>query len=243
MKLLDAGCGRGVFVFELARRGEAHGIDFNDKFIKEARQHAIEKSLNCNFKKGQLEEMPYEKSFFDEVHCHHTLEHVKNFEKSVRELARVMKEGGSVCITVPHWTMERTIKKMDYPKYFSEHLHLRIVDDQMLKKALSKLGIKPVKERSRGFLRAAGKLLEAKLKLPFENHSGLAEEQNIIISTVSYLDFIANESIAKITADVSRRKMHITLPLLLAAKPFLYAADRVLSNLLAYEYNIIGVKA
>jgi SAM-dependent methyltransferase len=50
---------------------------------------------------GPIEAMPFADAGFDSVLCNAVLEHVQNAERSMRELARVVRKGGHVVVAVP----------------------------------------------------------------------------------------------------------------------------------------------
>jgi SAM-dependent methyltransferase len=50
---------------------------------------------------GRLESMPFADRTFDSVLCNAVLEHVENADRSMRELARVVRRGGHVVVAVP----------------------------------------------------------------------------------------------------------------------------------------------
>ncbi|MBW8034345.1 MAG: class I SAM-dependent methyltransferase [Planctomycetes bacterium] len=55
-------------------------------------------------------------SSVDEIHCRSVLEHVKNFEKVMKEIVRVLKNDGRAHIFVPHFSN---------PHYYSDFTHIR----------------------------------------------------------------------------------------------------------------------
>jgi SAM-dependent methyltransferase len=50
---------------------------------------------------GPLEDVPFHDATFDSILCNAVLEHVRNAEECIRELARVVKPGGHVVVAVP----------------------------------------------------------------------------------------------------------------------------------------------
>jgi len=47
---------------------------------------------------------PFKDDKFDEILCSHVLEHVTDFERTIKEIHRILKKGGIVKITVPHFS-------------------------------------------------------------------------------------------------------------------------------------------
>lgn len=47
---------------------------------------------------------PFKDNQFEEILCQHLLEHLDNFEGAMKEIHRILKPGGIVKITVPHFS-------------------------------------------------------------------------------------------------------------------------------------------
>jgi SAM-dependent methyltransferase len=93
-RLLDAGCGSGRTLNELARLGEAHGMELNPAGVAAARargHHVLE---------GRVEAIPFEDASFDVVTCLDVIEHTDD-GAALRELRRVTRPGGRLVVTVP----------------------------------------------------------------------------------------------------------------------------------------------
>src|SRR4051794_9333262 len=93
-RVLDAGCGSGRTLDELARLGEAHGMELNPAGVAAARargHHVLE---------GRVEAIPYEDASFDLVTCLDVIEHTDDVV-ALRELRRVTRPGGHLVVTVP----------------------------------------------------------------------------------------------------------------------------------------------
>lgn len=102
-RVLDAGCGSGRTLDELARLGEAHGMELNPAGVAAARargHHVLE---------GRVEAIPYEDASFDLVTCLDVIEHTDDVA-ALRELRRVTRRGGHLVVTVPA-----------HPKLWSHH--------------------------------------------------------------------------------------------------------------------------
>jgi SAM-dependent methyltransferase len=93
-RVLDAGCGSGRTLDELARLGEAHGMELNPSGVAAARargHHVLE---------GRVEAIPYEDASFDLVTCLDVIEHTDDVA-ALGELRRVTRPGGRLVVTVP----------------------------------------------------------------------------------------------------------------------------------------------
>jgi ubiquinone/menaquinone biosynthesis C-methylase UbiE len=99
--LLDGGCGTGHFTtIAMNRNAKVTAIDLANKLV------AITKDKNpkCNAVTGSLLELPFPDSHFDYVISSDVIEHTTDPYLAVKELIRVLKPGGKICITVPNKT-------------------------------------------------------------------------------------------------------------------------------------------
>lgn len=94
-KALDVGCGGGILAEEFAAAGfSVTGIDPSENSIQTAKKHAIQNGLNIHYETGTAENLPYPDNSFDVVYCCDVLEHVRDLNKAISEISRVLKSGG-----------------------------------------------------------------------------------------------------------------------------------------------------
>ncbi|MEO0487683.1 MAG: bifunctional 2-polyprenyl-6-hydroxyphenol methylase/3-demethylubiquinol 3-O-methyltransferase UbiG [Pseudomonadota bacterium] len=102
--VLDLGCAGGFMAEALADRGaQVTGIDPAAEAIAAARVHGAERGIRYDV--GVGENLPYGDAEFDHVVCVDVLEHVQDLEQVCREIARVLKPGGSLLFD----TINRTL--------------------------------------------------------------------------------------------------------------------------------------
>jgi len=131
--VLDVGCGKGGVSVSCALRGaKVFGIDVDEEELKIASLW-IEKigiSNSVSVKKGSITEIPFADNLFDLITCSSVLEHVKDTDKAVREMARVLKPGGFCCVEGPNPIFPREGHyKIFWPPYLPKKigaLYLRI---------------------------------------------------------------------------------------------------------------------
>jgi 2-polyprenyl-3-methyl-5-hydroxy-6-metoxy-1,4-benzoquinol methylase len=103
-RILDAGCGIGVFTMELAKRhpdAEVIGVDFEDELVKRANLVAQRAGLaNCRFRTGDVTELGLD-SEFDLVVSVDNLEHVQDDVLALANLRRALVPGGRLVVHVP----------------------------------------------------------------------------------------------------------------------------------------------
>ena len=91
-KVLDAGCGTGVYLEELLRLGlDVTGVDEDENILKYA---ANSRGRGSTLIKAALQDLPFESSSFDKVISVCTLEFVDKPLLALAELSRVIKKDG-----------------------------------------------------------------------------------------------------------------------------------------------------
>jgi ubiquinone/menaquinone biosynthesis C-methylase UbiE len=95
--VLDIGCGDGLSSFDIARFDvEVVGIDISGESIRVASERAERESLeNVTFMIADADALPFADRAVDSVLCYGSLHHVPAPERTLREVARVLKPGGS----------------------------------------------------------------------------------------------------------------------------------------------------
>ncbi|MEM6727681.1 MAG: bifunctional 2-polyprenyl-6-hydroxyphenol methylase/3-demethylubiquinol 3-O-methyltransferase UbiG [Pseudomonadota bacterium] len=92
--VLDLGCAGGFMAEALAERGaKVTGIDPAAEAIAAARAHGEGKGITYDV--GVGEALPYDDASFDHVVCVDVLEHVQDLGQVCREVARVLRPGGT----------------------------------------------------------------------------------------------------------------------------------------------------
>ncbi|MGB0034817.1 MAG: class I SAM-dependent methyltransferase [Candidatus Acidiferrales bacterium] len=95
--ILDAGCGAGWLSRILAERvpqGRVVGMDISDEMVHHARRASVELT-NLVFVVGEVDEIPWEANFFSKVISVESSYYWPNPAKGLREIFRVLCEGGS----------------------------------------------------------------------------------------------------------------------------------------------------
>lgn len=103
--ILDAGCGIGLYSLTLAKRGyTVHGIDTDEEKINRAKNLAHSLNIDIDtvsFDAANLCQLPIKAERYDRIICSDVIEHIKDDDMAVSELARVLKKGGILVLSVP----------------------------------------------------------------------------------------------------------------------------------------------
>jgi SAM-dependent methyltransferase len=95
-QILDAGCGSGRTLEELADYGTVAGLELNPDAADVARDRGC-----GEVHVGRLEELPWSSDTFELITCLDVIEHVPDDRAALRELRRVSRPDGWLLATVP----------------------------------------------------------------------------------------------------------------------------------------------
>lgn len=160
-KVLDLGCGRGVWGYLLrvqrdVSKAQIIGLDASDYSLSFVNKHRVyTKTIKADIRK----KLPFSDKSFDFIICSEVIEHIvkKDGEKLLSEINRLIKPGGRVIVTTPNVWLE-----MPYADRLDIHRSLWTVKD---------------------FVKRGYKVKGIGIKLPF-NKTGL---QVIFIQALYYI--------------------------------------------------------
>jgi SAM-dependent methyltransferase len=95
-RILDAGCGSGRNMVELARYGTVTGIELSSTSVQLARERQAGEVIE-----GSVLEMPFADDGFDLAVSLDVIEHLEDDLGALRELRRTVAPGGALLVTVP----------------------------------------------------------------------------------------------------------------------------------------------
>ncbi len=134
-KVLDVGCGYGLYVDYLSRQGfDATGLDFVSEFIKTARE-----TKKGSFFKGRAEKIPLDDNFFDTIFLFDILEHGEDI-RILKEAKRVSK--GRILMIVPRKVDSQLEKSGVIFRHYLDKSHIREYEKQDIEKLARETNLK-----------------------------------------------------------------------------------------------------
>jgi SAM-dependent methyltransferase len=98
-------------------------------------------SLHATVVQGDALKLPFPEGTFDRVICSEVLEHIPEDEAAMRELARVLRPGGTMAITVPRFGPELVNWALSDEYHNVPGGHIRIYRRSVLEERLSSTGM------------------------------------------------------------------------------------------------------
>ena len=140
-RVLDMGCGAGRHAFEMYRRGadviafdqdadELSGV--RDLFVAMEEAGEVPAGAEADVKEGDALSLPFADGEFDRIVAAEVLEHIPADIQAITELARVLRPGGTMAVTVPRWFPELVCWKLSDDYHNTPGGHIRIYSDKEL---------------------------------------------------------------------------------------------------------------
>lgn len=102
-KVLEVGCGVGSDLIRFAQDGaQVYGIDLSPKSVILAKGRLHLYKCVGTVVEGDAEHIPYQDNSFAFVYSWGVAHHTPNIEKAIKEIYRVTKSGGEICIMLYH---------------------------------------------------------------------------------------------------------------------------------------------
>jgi len=145
--LLDAGCGEGRHCFgALSRGARVVGLDLDRDSLRAGgaalRRRGRELERLASVLQGDAFALPFRDASFDRVICAEVMEHVHDYGAAARELARVLRPGGRLAVTIPTATSEHLYLRLGDDYFESPGGHIRIFRPRDLARALARAGLR-----------------------------------------------------------------------------------------------------
>jgi SAM-dependent methyltransferase len=153
-RLLDLGCGAGRHAFQALRLGaRVVAFDYDEAELKDVAGMAeamsttegLPATARSSCVRGDATRLPYPDDIFDRIIAAEVLEHIPDDETAIAELARVLRPGGTMAVTVPAWLAEKLCWALsdDYHAPAVPGGHVRIYNESGLRAKLRATGLRP----------------------------------------------------------------------------------------------------
>jgi SAM-dependent methyltransferase len=153
-RLLDLGCGAGRHAFEALRRGAVvTAFDYDEGELKDVAAMAtamagageIGPGGRASSVRGDATQLPFSDGTFDRIIAAEVLEHIDDDVAAIGELARVLRPGGTLAVTVPAFVAERVCWALsdEYHAPYVEGGHVRVYRESGLRSKLRGAGLAP----------------------------------------------------------------------------------------------------
>ena len=154
-RLLDLGCGGGRHAFEALRRGVrvvaadmdaaelkdvmalVAAMDETGEIGTDGSGEAVNADATC---------LPFTDGSFDRIIAAEVAEHIPDDAAAFGELARVLRPGGTMAVTVPAWLPEKVCWALsdEYHAPFVEGGHVRIYTEAAVRYRMREAGLRPL---------------------------------------------------------------------------------------------------
>ena len=151
-RVLDLGCGFGRHAFEAYRRG-AHVVAVDRSQDEVSSVTAMFRAMAsageapgdvvARAVRADLLSLPFPDASFDVVMASEVLEHIPDDDLAMAEIARVVRPGGRVAVTVPRWWPERVCWALSREYHDVAGGHVRIYKGDDLERRLADAGLQP----------------------------------------------------------------------------------------------------
>jgi len=156
-KILDLGCGDGFYLFLLSNLGlnlRLTGSDFDQVGLDTAKRNL--KNGKINLIRGDLmKRLPFDSNKFDKIVLSEVAEHLPNDLKGLKEVYRILKPEGTLCLSVPNtnypfswdpvnWILEHLFKTPIKSGFWAGiwFNHIRLYKPEQIEKVVHRAGFK-----------------------------------------------------------------------------------------------------
>lgn len=155
LKILEVGCGDGYYLHLLSNLGfklKLFGTDYDKSGLERARNN-LGKGVDLKF--GDLmKKMPYPSNSFDRIIMSEVAEHLPNDVRGLKEVFRLLKPNGALCLTVPcanypllwdpiNWLLETFFNTHVKSGFFAGlwNQHIRLYKPEQIISVVKKAGL------------------------------------------------------------------------------------------------------
>ncbi len=169
--ILDVGCGRGLMLSELVRRGwRAVGVEMSDAASRHARE-----VLGLDVRVGDLAGCKFPTASFDVVTLFHVLEHFSDPDAALAEARRVITPEGRLLVEVPNFGSLQSRLARGRGFHVDAPRHLFHFTRAALLQSLERAGFEPLRVATHSFEFGYYGMLQSLLNLATRRQNALYE--------------------------------------------------------------------
>jgi 2-polyprenyl-3-methyl-5-hydroxy-6-metoxy-1,4-benzoquinol methylase len=143
-RVLDVGCGEGRHSWEACKRNAClvYALDLEQDNLKKAHYalYLMEQKGEVKGKwlltRGNITSLPFSNGSFDKIICSEVLEHIIDDRLAIKELVRVLKDEGTLAVSVPSYLPEAICWKLSGDYHGKPGGHIRIYKARDIKQKL-----------------------------------------------------------------------------------------------------------
>ena len=180
-RVLDLGTGGGRHAFEAMRRGaQVTALDADEAEVKDVAalmaslldvdQAVLRTDGAGSPLVGDALALPFRSATFDRVIAAEVLEHIPEDNIAISELARVLRPGGTMAVTVPRWWPELLLWALSDEYHSNPGGHIRIYRRSLLIERLRNAGLRLFASHHAHSLHTPYWWLKAAVGVRDENH-------------------------------------------------------------------------
>lgn len=145
-RVLDMGCGSGRHSWYVSTLDHCslYAMDLDITSLQKNRyllteiEHEKKSNGSWYVLQGNTMRLPFKDGFFDKIICSEVLEHVIDDEQGIRELVRVLKDGGTLAVSVPAYLPESIYWKLSEAYHTNPGGHIRIYRERKIIEMLTR---------------------------------------------------------------------------------------------------------
>lgn len=150
-QVLDIASGTGEFSRALAPHvGSVIGLDATDAMMEQGKKFIAQAGIeNIHFKKGVVQEIPFEDESFDIVASRYAFHHFADPRPVISEMIRVCKTGGHIIIVDIIVPDQSTAVESNYYEWLCDQSHTRALHHEEFQSLFRLFGLELVSARTR----------------------------------------------------------------------------------------------
>lgn len=157
-KVLEVGCGEGIFLNQLAAQNpclEIWGVDNNADRLKKAEERRRNKKVNLSLQDASA--LSFDNEFFDAIVCINVffnMDSLKSVERALGEMKRSCKKAGRIIFEFRNSANSLLKIKYKLARYYDgtvNDIHLNTYDLAQIEEILNNLGMSITRKKFVGF--------------------------------------------------------------------------------------------